>query len=132
MRMIMLVGIRIRLDRRFAQTSRIPDNRLIDMFPGNPRKQERLVIETRRKDRDLVCDPGVQRTNVALQAGPVVLAGGRQTIVQLGRCSALVRFKPCAFTDPHQSIGFFGARRQDPSRAVILEGPTDQKLVIGQ
>ena len=62
----------------------------------------------------------------------MVLAFGLQPVEKLGRGDALVRLEPCALAQTHKGIGFLGARSHDTARAVILEGPAHQHLVIGQ
>ena len=128
----MLVMVRVRLGRRLAQARCAADDRLVDVLPCDPGKQEGLVIEPGREHRQLVGDPGVQGADVALQAGPVVLAGRGQPIVQLGRCCPLVGLEPGALANAHQGVRLLCARRYDAARAMILEGPPDQPAIVGQ
>ncbi len=125
----MLVGIRVTVLGRAAQTGGLPDERLVDMFPERAREHEHLVVKARRQEPRQM---RVDRTHVEFKAGPVVLAGRRQPVEQFGRGDALVRLERRLSPQIHQSIGFFCPCRHHTARAVVFEGPADQHLVIGQ
>ena len=62
----------------------------------------------------------------------MVLACADKPVEQLGRGGALVRFKPPALAHVDNRVRLFGTAGNNAARAVILERPTHQHLVIGQ
>ena len=125
----MFIGIAIRLLRRFAQTGRVADDRLVDMLPEGARVDEHLVVEARGQK---AAEVFVDRANVEFEAGPVVLAFRLEPVEKIGGRGALVGFKPVALPEVHQRVGFFRARRHDAARTVVFERPPHQHLVIRQ
>ncbi len=125
----MFVGIRIRLFRRLAQTRRLADERFIDVLPERARVDEHLIVKAcGQKPREFAVD----RTDIKIETWPVVLARSLQSIKQLGGRDPLIGFELAAPPHVDQTVGFFRPRGHHASRAVILEGSPDQRLVVGE
>ena len=113
----------------FAQSCRMTDEGLIHVLPQRARMNEHLVVEPCRQEaRQVVVD----LAHVELKARPVVLAGGVQTVKQLGRGCTLVRLKRVAFAQIDQCVRLFRATGHGATRTVILETPAHHHLVVRQ
>ena len=123
------IAIFIVLNRQRPKARGAADQRLVKLFPEGARPHEGLVIEARRqKGRGKVVD----RQQVQLQRGPGILAACLKPFVQLLHRGADVRLLRRALADGDQRVGFFRSRRQHAARAVILERPRQQALIVGQ
>ena len=125
----MLVAVGVAGVGGATQTGGTADEGLVDMLPEGARVDEHLVVKARRQEaREMRID----RADVELEAGPVVLRGAGETVEKLGRGDALVGFQARAGPQMDKGIGLFGAGGHDAARAVILEGAPDQHLIVGQ
>src|SRR5690606_22690726 len=119
------VAVLVSVRRHLAEAGRLPDDRLEEMFPGEAREHEGLVVEARRQEPgDLIVD----RADIELKARPVVLADRLGALEELGRGGALVRLEPPALAEPDERIRLLGARGHHPARTVVLERPADHGL----
>ena len=125
----MLVPVGIAGVGRLAQARRLADEGFVDMLPERARVDEHLVVEARGQEAR---EMGVDRADVIIKAGPVVLAGAAQTVEKLGRGHALVGFHARALAQMDERVGLFGPACHDAARAVVFERPPDQHLIIGQ
>src|SRR6056297_1144781 len=116
----MLIAVRVTGIGRLAQTRRLTDERLIDMFPERAGMDEHLVIETRRQEARQM---RVDRTDIEIEARPVVLADAGQPVEEFGRGDTLVGLEPGALTQTDKRIRLFRAGGHDAARAVVLERP---------
>ena len=128
-RIEMLVAVRVAPFGRLPQPRCLSDERLVDMFPQGARMNERLVVEARGHEPR---QPGIQRAHVEIEAWPVVLRRGEQPVEKLCGCRALVRLELALNAKVHEGVRLFDTCSHDATRAVVLERPAHQHLVIGQ
>src|SRR6056297_2896155 len=111
----MLIAVRVTGIGRLAQTRRLTDEWLIHMLPERAGMDEHLVIETRRQEARQM---RVDRTDIEIEARPVVLADAGQPVEQFRRGDTLVRLEPGALTHTVKRIRVFGTARHDAGGAV--------------
>ena len=128
-RVEMFVCVRIPRLGSLTQTGGLTDERLIKMFPEGSGMNECLIVKARRHEAR---QPGVDRSDIKFQAGPMILAGGVQSVEQFGRGGALVGFEFALSPEVHQRIGFFRTAGNDAARSVIFKGAPHKHLVIGE
>ena len=125
--LVVLVGVF--LHRQPPQPRRGADRRFVDLFPEGFRPHEGLVIEARRQEgREEIR----HRHHVEFERAAMVLAAGGETVEELGHGGAGVGFGMGAGAQVDQRVGLFRAGGEDAARAVILEGPADQPLAVGE
>ena len=126
----MLVGVVVTAPGCFAETCRLADEGLVDVFPERAGMHEHLVVEARRQEARE--ELGVDLAHVEFEARPVVLAFDGEAVEELGRGGALVGLEAGALAHVEERVGLFHAGGDDAAGAVVLERPPDQHLVIGQ
>ena len=128
-RVIVLIGIGVFRARYRAQPGRAADQRLVQFFPCFGGPHERLVVEPCNKQRR---GQLVHRHHVERQAGPAVLAGRDQPLIQFYHRRGRVRLGARASAQGHQRVGFRTARGQNPARAMVFETAPEQPHAMRQ
>ena len=123
------VGVHVPRHGDLAEPGGLADERFVDMLPEDPGVEEHLVVEARGQETGEV---GVDGAHVEFEARPVVLASRGEALEQLLRCGALVGFEPPLGAEVHERVGLFRARGDDAPGAMVLEGPADEFLTVGQ
>ena len=124
-----LIGIRVCLVARLAETGGLADQGFIDLFPEAGRPHEGLVVKAGAQERR---EQPVDRADIEPERGPAVLAAGVKPVLQLDHRGARVGFRASAGAGCYQRIGFCRTRREDAARAVIFEAAADELDAVGE
>ena len=127
-RVAVRVGVGIGLSRRPAQPRGLADEVLVEAPPA-PRPHEGLVVEAGgQQARGEIVD----RTDVAFEGRPAVLARAREPVEELHLGGAQVGLGPPVPPEADQRVGLLGAGPQDAARAVVLEAAPHHPHSVGE
>ena len=124
------IMIRIRLARRFSETSGAADQRFVNLMPGGLRPHEGLIIKARCEHRREKIVDGAQ---IEGERRETVLRGDDRAVEDFLHRGAHVGLLAQAVAgDVDQRIRFLRPGGQETTRAVIFERAADQMHAIGQ
>ena len=123
-----LVAVGIGFARGRAEAGHPADEVLV-AHPRRARPHEGLVVET---GRDQAGDPAGPGAEVEADAGPAVLRGRAQAVVEFDLGGAGVGLGIGAGLELDDRVGLVRAGRHHAARAVVLEAAADQPDAVGQ